>query len=310
MPGAALPLILSVRSLRKDRPQGAAAAYSLSVPRLDVRLGDKLLITGPSGCGKSTLLDAIGMILRPDAVRRFAFFPEARDRTDGEQRRRGCLLPPAPAHPPQDEQPGNIAEAWRAKDMESLALWRRHVGYVLQTGGLLPFVSVKENILIPRRLLGPGKERESAALPDTLITALGIGHLLRKLPAQLSVGERQRAAIARALAADPPLVLADEPTAALDPANAAAVLALFSHMVDALGAALILVSHAPEQTRGMGFRHVRITLENIARDGVTGTRAVLADASPAPEDAGDARPGQAPAGASPGTGAGGDAWPR
>ena len=280
------PLVLSIRSLRKDRAQGQGAAYSLVVPRLDVRLGEKLLITGPSGCGKSTLLDIIGMVLRPDRVRNFLFFPEARNALEteaatgahsgsGELRER----PPASGSGCFHEtgRPRDISSAWSKGDVESLSLWRRHVGYVLQTGGLLPFISVRENILTSRRLLGRSDDPLFADLPEKLILALGIRHLLHKLPGQLSVGERQRVAIARALASNPPLVLADEPTAALDPANAAGVLALFSRMVDELGSTVILVSHAPEQMRGMGFRRLQVRLEAFVKNGVTGTRAVLAD---------------------------------
>ena len=293
----AAPLVISIRSLRKDRTQGQGAAYSLNVPRLDVRLGEKLLITGPSGCGKSTLLDIIGMVLRPDGVRNFLFSPEARNFTGHHPERAAgtgpdsgaALLPKRPLGPkpvsPHANRPRDIALAWSKGNVESLSLWRRHVGYVLQTGGLLPFISVRENIMTSRRLLGGSDDPLFAALPEKLILALGIRHLLHKLPGQLSVGERQRVAIARALAGNPPLVLADEPTAALDPANAAGVLSLFSRMVDELGSTVILVSHAPEQMRGMGFRRLQVRLDAFVKNDVTGTRAVLADSEIPPESA-------------------------
>ena len=266
---SAAPLILSLRSLRKDRlVPGQGANYSLSIPALDVRLGEKILVTGPSGCGKSTLLDIIGMVLRPDEMQSFLFFPEAR--------RWGDPVSPSPSAP-HIQQGRDVAAAWAGGKTESLALWRRHVGYVLQTGGLLPFISVRENILTARRLLAPNDDPLYASLPDKLALSLGIRHLLDKYPAQISVGERQRVAIGRALAANPPLVLADEPTAALDPANAAAVLALFSRMTDELGATLILVSHAPEQMRGMGFRRLHVRLEAFVKNGVAGTQAILED---------------------------------
>ena len=295
---AAAPLVLSIRSLRKDRAQGAGAAYSLSVPRLDVRLGEKLLITGPSGCGKSTLLDIIGMVLRPATVRSFVFFPEARDSQtplpEDERKAQSTPRPQAPSRQPEAGRPRNVAAAWGGDDVERLSLWRRHVGYVLQTGGLLPFISVRENIMTARRLLGATESEGFAALPEKLALSLGIRHLLPKLPAQLSVGERQRVAIARALAANPSLVLADEPTAALDPANAAGVLSLFSRMVDELGSTLILVSHAPEQMRGMGFRRLHVRLEALVRDGVTGTQAVLSDDDLPPDTSGNGPSGPPP----------------
>lgn len=228
---ASLP-VLSIRGLRKDRPQSDDEAYSLRVPRLDVAPGEKILITGPSGSGKSTLLDMLGMVLRPDAVERFVFSPGARG---------------------NDGLSHDVAKAWRREKVEDLAFWRRKVGYVLQTGGLLPFVSVYENIRVSRRLQGLAAANPCSTVAR-LAKELGISPLLNKLPAQLSVGERQRVAIARALAADPALVLADEPTAALDPHNAAGVLELFCRMVDEMGVTLIYVSHAPEQLRGKGFR--------------------------------------------------------
>ena len=252
--------VLSIRGLRKDRPQGDDETYSLRVPRLDVERGEKVLITGPSGSGKSTLLDMLGMVLRPDAVDRFFFRPDfppqsepdnngnTGGKTDGETQATARTAGAASL---------DVAGAWRRQRVEDLALWRRRVGYVLQTGGLLPFVTVRENIRVSRRLQGL-----AAATPGSTVAwlaeELGITHLLGKLPAQLSVGERQRVAIARALAAEPALVLADEPTAALDPHNAAGVLELFCRMVAEMRTTLILVSHAPEQLAGLGFRTLAV----------------------------------------------------
>lgn len=241
------PPLLSVREMLKTRAVGGAEAYSLRVPALELLPGDKILLTGPSGSGKSTLLDMLGMALRPDSVKEFFFRP-----ISAEGR----------------EETLDVAAAWKGADTESLALWRRKVGYVLQTGGLLPFISVRENIRTQRRLLNLPPDGEDL---DKVAEELGISHLLQKLPGALSVGERQRAAIARALAARPVLVLADEPTAALDPENAATVLGMFSKAVQNLGAALILVSHAPEQMAAM--RCQRYLVRTARQDG--GVLAVL-----------------------------------
>ena len=175
------------------------------------------MLKGPSGCGKSTLLDMIAMILRPDAAESFSFLGE------------------------------NALSAY--DDEPRAARLRRRIGYVLQTGGLLPFLSVRENILLARRLAG----LPTHGYAEDKAESLGIGKLLGKLPATLSVGERQRAAIVAALAGDPELVLADEPTAALDPHNADIVLALLIKTVEDAGAGLILVTHAPDRVPA-GFR--------------------------------------------------------
>lgn len=231
--------VLSIRGLRKDRSQGGETPYSLQVPLFEVRPGEKLLITGPSGSGKSTLLDMLGMVLRPESAESFTFCPDAKNSR-------------AASH--------DVAAAWRRNRVENLTMWRRRVGYVLQTGGLLPFASIRENINVARQLRGLDTAKNGTAVAR-LAENLGISHLLNKLPAQLSVGERQRTAIARALAAEPALVLADEPTAALDPHNAAGVLELFCRMVANLGTTLILVTHAPEQLAGMGFRTFSVRQE-------------------------------------------------
>lgn len=268
--------LISIRNLRKNRQEGSNEAYSLFVPSFDVVRGEKILVTGPSGSGKSTLLDMLGMALRPDAADRFLFRPQARrnagnvaqntgERQDSSTDASVENSAPIPRH--------DIALAWTQGQTENLASWRRHVGYVLQTGGLLPFLTVRENILSQHKLLGLPHD----GMAEKLAAILGITKHLNKLPAELSVGERQRAAIARALASSPPLVLADEPTAALDPANAMGVLHLFAQAVSELGSTLILVSHAPEQMRGMGFRELSVELEPAGTGDLTGTLAVLRD---------------------------------
>ena len=131
-------------------------------------------------------------------------------------------------------------------------IWvQSHLGYVLQTGGLLPFLSARDNILLPCRCLGSMGCRLEAVW--NMATALGIDRLLLQMPASLSVGERQRVAIARALAHGPAIVLADEPTAALDPDQSRKVLGIFADLARQQGTTVIMVSHDPQMAREAGF---------------------------------------------------------
>jgi putative ABC transport system ATP-binding protein len=135
----------------------------------------------------------------------------------------------------------DVGALWHAAAADALgALRSRHIGYVLQHGGLLPYLSVRENIELSRRLLA----MPPADVAEALAERLGIRAQLDKLPDALSVGQRQRAAIARALAHEPPIVIADEPTAALDPANAERIFALLVELTEALGVTLIIATHA------------------------------------------------------------------
>ncbi len=202
--------------------------FILKVPELIIRRGEKVALVGFSGCGKSTLLDLLAMVLRPDKAQDFRFFTE---------KGRGL----------------NVMDAWRRKTMDSLAHARMmHIGYVLQTGGLFPFLSVRENIGISRRGLGLSLKDAVEGIADRL----DIGRHLDKLPGQLSVGERQRVAIARAMAHRPSVVIADEPTASLDPMNAENIMSMFTNLTDEYGLTLIMATHDWVRLGGRGFRRV------------------------------------------------------
>jgi len=216
--------MFSIRKLRKTRQDGAD--YTLDIDCLDVLRGEAVAITGPSGCGKSTTLDVLAGILRPDAAERFIFAPD-------------------------DEVAVDMMDAWDRDRLDMLSLLRRrYLGYVLQTGGLLPFLSARDNITAVRRAIGLADDQSV----DALAERLGIHRLLSLPPHKLSVGERQRVAIARALASQPALILADEPTAALDPLNAQGVMQLFAELAREIGCTVILVTHASEMARRLGFR--------------------------------------------------------
>jgi putative ABC transport system ATP-binding protein len=225
----ASPVVLHLENTVRRRGDGADG-FCLEAPLFTVRLGDCIGLTGPSGSGKSTMLDLLGLVLRPDRAGTFEF-------------RAG------------EDSVIDVAELWRRGRSDALARVRaRHIGYVLQTGGLLPFLSALDNILLSRTLLGLGA---GDGLVARLIEALGIKHLLKKKPATLSIGERQRVAIARALAHRPTLLLADEPTAALDPGQAHAVMALLKEMVRGLGIAAVIVTHDWALVSSLGLKEVR-----------------------------------------------------
>lgn len=188
--------------------------------------GAKLALIGESGSGKSTLLELLAMILTPTGSRVFTFRP----------------LAGSDAH--------DVAALWRDGRSDELGTLRsRYIGYVLQYGGLLPYLSVRRNIELPRRLL----DLPLDGVADDLARRLGIAQQLDKLPATLSVGQRQRAAIARALAHEPPIVIADEPTAAIDPLRAERIVALLADLTEQLGVTLILATHAQDLVRRGGF---------------------------------------------------------
>ena len=192
--------VFSLRDLRVVRP--GAGAFRLHVRSLDVRQGQLLALTGPSGCGKSTALDVLAGILRPDSGDGSRFLLRT---ADGET---------------------DMLALWRAGRLDALARLRgKHLGYVLQTGGLLPFLSARDNILLPCRCLGIMGRRLEAVW--NMATALGIDRLLLQMPDSLSVGERQRVAIARALAHGPAIVQQ--------------------------GTTVIMVSHDPQMAREAGF---------------------------------------------------------
>lgn len=204
--------LLQIENVRRAR----AETFELMIEALTVGPKDSLAIVGESGCGKSTALDLLATALRPDRADRFDFTPGG----DGAK--------------------VSIARLWESDDRAGLrAVRARHIGYILQTGGLVPFLSLAENAMLSRRLLGLDGPGPLAALLETL----GIAHVAARKPRHVSIGQRQRGAIARALAHEPALVLADEPTASLDPETANEVVALLIESTRAAGSALIMVTH-------------------------------------------------------------------
>ncbi|WP_392892595.1 ABC transporter ATP-binding protein [Pseudomonas migulae] len=205
--------MLDIRNLLVRRGEGALA-HHVRLPNLQVGAGEILAITGESGSGKSTLLEAIGLLLAPVELGRF---------------RLGAA------------QGQDIAQLLATDNQPALAAVRsRHLGFILQNGGLLPFLSVRDNISLPRRLLG--MPAHSAHI-DHAVEVLRLQGLLDKHPQALSIGERQRVACVRAIAHEPQLLLADEPTAALDPHSARRLFELLLSLVSSMGLSALVVSH-------------------------------------------------------------------
>lgn len=210
--------MLDIKNLLVRRGEGALA-HHVRLPHLQVGAGEILAITGESGSGKSTLLEAIGLLLAPVELERFRLGPA---RSGG--------------HEAQD-----IARLLASDDQPALAAVRsRHLGFILQSGGLLPFLSVRDNISLPRRLLGMSTQ---SAHIDHAVEVLRLQGLLDKHPQALSIGERQRVACVRAIAHEPLLLLADEPTAALDPHSARRLFELLLSLVSSMGLSALVVSH-------------------------------------------------------------------
>ncbi len=217
------------------------AAFRLRVPRLDIAAGERIALVGESGCGKSTLLDLLVMVLQPTQARAFRFVPRPG---------KDCDIP----------------GLWEARQRNRLSeLRKRHIGYVMQTGGLLPFLSVRDNINLSRRLLSLPDDGTVGQLAD----ALGISRHLDKLPALLSVGERQRVAIARALAHRPAIVVADEPTASVDPLTAQRIMVLFLRLAEELGTTVIVASHNLQLVESAGLRRIAQTFATSTGGDVT-----------------------------------------
>jgi len=220
-------IIYQVKDVVKTRSSNGYA-FSLRVPSLRIQRGEKIALIGESGCGKSTLLDMLVFILQPSGVGTFSFHASGADAVD-------------------------IGAAWKQRKRNRLAALRKaHMGYVMQTGGLLPYLNIYDNINLSRRMLG----MKADGTVETLARELGLAQHLHKLPDALSTGERQRVAIGRALAHRPAIVVADEPTASVDPFAAEKIMSLFIGMVEEMNITVIVASHAWRHIKQLGLRRL------------------------------------------------------
>ncbi|RHA38588.1 ABC transporter ATP-binding protein [Cellulomonas rhizosphaerae] len=203
------PVLLTARGVTRVHGEGATAVRALDGVDLDIRLGELVAVMGASGSGKSTLLNIVGGLDTP---------------TTGSVTLAG------------DELSALDARA-RAR------LRRRAVGYVFQDFNLIPALTAAENVSLPRELDGIGG-RTARAEARAALREVGVDHLADRFPDEMSGGQQQRVAIARALVGPRRLVLADEPTGALDSTTGEDVMRVLRARIDA-GAAGLLVTHEP-----------------------------------------------------------------
>jgi putative ABC transport system ATP-binding protein len=209
--------LLAASDLTRTYTGGTAAVRALDGVSFELDRGDFVALMGPSGCGKSTLLHLCGGMDRPDTG---SIRLESRTLSD-------------------------------LSDDELTRLRRERIGFVFQFFNLLPTLTLGDNIALPCLLAGtPAREAESRAA--RLADRVGIGHRLRHFPQEVSGGEMQRAAIARALVHEPALLVADEPTGNLDSDNGARVLELLAELNRELGVTILLATHAQEVAAAAG----------------------------------------------------------
>ena len=200
--------VLQTRGLKRSFTQGETVIEVLRGVDLTIMPGEIVALLGPSGSGKSTLLQAVGLL---------------EGGFEGSIRIAG-------------------AEAAQLDNDGRTAVRRDRLGFVYQFHHLLPDFNATENVVLPQ-LIRDRSRAEADERAQSLLTALGLGHRLTHRPSQLSGGEQQRVAVARALANKPALVLADEPTGNLDEATADVVLAEFLRLVRGEGSAALVATH-------------------------------------------------------------------
>lgn len=226
--------IIVIREVVKSFPVGGTTMTILKGVSFQVKPGEFVSIVGPSGNGKSTLLNMITGIDRP---------------TSGE-----IIVTGKPVHKMSEDQ---------------LAGWRgENVGIIFQFFQMLPALSLVQNVILPMDLANKFPARERHARAMELLKRVGLDDQANKLPSQVSGGQQQRAAIARALANDPPILIADEPTGNLDSRTAQDVFELFSSVVGS-GKTMLMVTHDKELATRVP-RVVEILDGRITRDELVG----------------------------------------
>jgi putative ABC transport system ATP-binding protein len=248
---------LETSAVSKVYGDGQLQTVAVDDVSLKVRAGEFVALVGPSGSGKTTMLSMLAALLPPTAGQIWIDGKDLAAMSDGQR----------------------------------TAFRRERIGFTFQANNLLPFLTARENVELMLRLNGkPGKQRAVE-----LLERLGLGERMDNLPRQLSGGQQQRVAIARALAHDPAVVLADEPTAALDTERAHQVVQTFASLIHEQGRAGIMVTHdlrmvqyadcVVQMVDGRVMREIRDEneIKALARDGGAEAGAVAPRAGATPE---------------------------
>lgn len=205
-----MPPVIQIKNLAKSYGTGSNAVHALTGVSLDVHVGEVLALMGPSGSGKTTLLSIMGGILSASS--------------------------------------GSVQIAGREivgiRERELPAIRRHNFGFIFQGFNLFPALTAQENVAIMCNLKGTSG-RDAQEIAVGLLAQVGLDKKLSAYPADLSGGQKQRVAIARALAGDPAIILADEPTAALDSTSGRTVLDILSGLAKQHGRAVVIVTHDP-----------------------------------------------------------------
>lgn len=233
-------LAVDAKGLWKRYGSGETEVVALRDVSIAVERGEVSALLGPSGSGKSTLLTTIGLLLQPDA---------------------GSL-----------SLGGERAIVDGKITRDAARLRRERIGFVFQKANLIPFLSAIDNVMVALDI-NRVPAAEARARAAELLDYLGLGERGDHMPEQLSGGQQQRVAIARALAMSPPLILADEPTAALDSHRGRSVMELFRRIARERGSAVIVVTHDHRTL------DVFDTIHEM-EDGVLSSKAMAHDASP------------------------------
>ncbi len=219
--------MIEIRDLRFAYPD---RAFSLAVDSLKIEEGERFRVSGPSGSGKTTLINIISGILKPDS---------GLVRVGGR-------------------------EITRRNDREIRRFRLERMGFIFQNFDLLEYLTVEQNILLPLIVAGRKPDAATRERLGSLIEAVGLAGKRRSHPGRLSQGERQRAAICRAVINDPCLLIADEPTASLDRKNAERFIELVSRVLEQTGATFLMVTH---DTSCAGFFDRHLDMESLESNG-------------------------------------------